>query len=199
MPIHWPVHASRAQIDLLRGELEPAAERWQQLTSITPSLGSIDNAREAAQWAAELALWTGRPAVALAEVQRVIALFHAPDLTIFCGRLLTAGMRACADLAETARARRDQPALGAALAVASDLAAWVDQLARAPFTDHSFAATIPAERAGWDAERTRLAGASDPAAWNTAAKAWENLGCPPPWRLPRCAPPQPAPTGTSRC
>ena len=39
-------------------------------------------------------------------------------------------------------------------------------------------ATIPAERATWDAERTRLAGASDPAAWHGAAKTWQDLGCP---------------------
>jgi DNA-binding CsgD family transcriptional regulator len=38
--------------------------------------------------------------------------------------------------------------------------------------------TIPAERATWEAERTRLAGASDPAAWSAAAKTWETLGCP---------------------
>ena len=51
-------------------------------------------------------------------------------------------------------------------------------MAGAPFTDHPFVATIPAERATWDAERTRLAGASDPAAWSAAAKTWEDLGCP---------------------
>jgi DNA-binding CsgD family transcriptional regulator len=168
----------RAEIDLLRGEPGPAAERWQRLTAIISSLASIDFARENAQLAAELALWAGRPADALAEVQRVIALFPAPDLTIFCGRLLTAGMRACADLADRARARRDQPALDAALTSASDLAAWVDQIGRAPFTDHPYVAAIPAERASWDAERTRLAGASDPATWNAAAKTWQNLGCP---------------------
>jgi DNA-binding NarL/FixJ family response regulator len=39
-------------------------------------------------------------------------------------------------------------------------------------------AAIPAERASWDAERTRLTGASDPAAWNAAAQNWQNLGCP---------------------
>ena len=39
----------------------------------------------------------------------MLALYKVPDLTIFCGRLLAAGMRACADLAEQARARRDQP------------------------------------------------------------------------------------------
>jgi DNA-binding NarL/FixJ family response regulator len=39
-------------------------------------------------------------------------------------------------------------------------------------------ATIPAWRATWDAERTRLAGVSDPGAWNGAAIAWQSLGCP---------------------
>ena len=38
-------------------------------------------------------------------------------------------------------------------------------------------ATIPAERATWDAERTRLAGASDPRP-GAAAAAWQDLGCP---------------------
>ena len=38
-------------------------------------------------------------------------------------------------------------------------------------------ATIPAERAIWEAERTRLAGTSDPLAWRGAAKAWQDLGC----------------------
>jgi hypothetical protein len=48
----------------------------------------------------------------------------------------------------------------------------------APFTDHPFVVAIPAARATWDAERTRLAGASDPAAWRAAAKSWEDLGWP---------------------
>ena len=46
------------------------------------------------------------------------------------------------------------------------------------FTGHPFVATIPAERATWDAERTRLTGPSDPEAWAVAAKAWQDLGCP---------------------
>jgi len=48
----------------------------------------------------------------------------------------------------------------------------------APFTDHPFVATIPAQRATWDAERTRLAGPSDPDAWGTAVKAWQEVGWP---------------------
>ena len=47
-----------------------------------------------------------------------------------------------------------------------------------PFTDHPFVGTIPADRADWNAERTRLAGSSDPTAWEAAGKAWQALGCP---------------------
>jgi DNA-binding NarL/FixJ family response regulator len=65
-------------------------------------------------------------------VQRVTARFDAPDWAVFCGRLLAAGMRACADLAEQARVRRDEPAAGAASAAADGLAGWVDQMAGAP-------------------------------------------------------------------
>jgi DNA-binding CsgD family transcriptional regulator/tetratricopeptide (TPR) repeat protein len=175
---HWVVHETRAEIDLLRGDIEAAAKRQQQIHALIPRSGSIVIAREAAQRAAELALWAGRPGDALQEVQRVLALYQSPDLTIMCGRLLSAGMRACADLAGQARARQDREAARTALAAADELAGWVEQMGGAPFTDHPFVATIPAERAIWEAERTRLAGASDPAAWHAAGKAWDGLGCP---------------------
>ena len=171
-------------------------------------------------------LWTGRPGDALQETRRALALFQAPDLTILSGRLLMAGMRACADLAGQARARHDGPAVTAAVAAAADaadaadgLATWVEQMGRVPFTDHPTVATIPAERATWDAERTRVAGPGDPGAWDGAAKAWQDLSCPhragyrgggrrrrswtpgsqPPRRPARCAPPRPPPTGTAPC
>jgi DNA-binding CsgD family transcriptional regulator len=175
---HWLTHLARVEIDLLRGDTEAAATRWQQIHALISQYFSVDFAHEAAQRAAELALWDGRPDDGLREVQRALALYQAPDLAFACGRLLAAGMRACADLAERARARRDDHAAGAALAAAGDLGAWVDRMDGAPFTDHPLMAAIPAERATWDAERTRLAGASDPAAWNAAAKTWEDLGCP---------------------
>jgi len=216
---HWLVHMMRAEIDLLRSDTGAAETRRRLLEAITAGIGSVDFARESAQRAAELALWAGRPGDALAEVQRVLPLFTVPDLTISCGWLLAAGMRACADLAEQARARRDTPAAENAAAAADGLALWVRQMAGAPFTDHPFVATIPAERATWDAERNRLAGTTDPAMWGGAAKAWQDLGCPhraaygwwrqaqaqadagqpPPRRPRRCARPRPPPPATSRC
>jgi DNA-binding CsgD family transcriptional regulator len=174
----WVVHEARAEIDLLRGDIEAAGRRRQQITACVGHISHVESAREAALRAAELALWAGAPGDALREVQRVLALFQAPDWTILCGRVLAAGMWACADLAEQARARRDPSAAEAAAAAADGLASWVGQMGGAPFTDHPFVATIPAERATWEAERTRLAGGNDPAAWATAAKTWDGLGCP---------------------
>jgi DNA-binding CsgD family transcriptional regulator len=175
---HLVVHEARAEIDLLRGHAEAAERRQQLLGAITAHISSSDGAREAAQRAAELALWAGRPGDALAKIQQILPLFQAPDLTIFCGRLLATGMRACADLAGQARARRDPAAAEDAIAAAEGLVSWSERMGSAPFTDHPYVATIPAERATWDAERTRLAGPSDPATWGGAAKAWRDLGCP---------------------
>jgi len=175
---HWFTHESRAEIDLLRGDLGAAGLRQQQIGACIGQARTMEWTREAAVRAAELALWTGRPADALREVQRPLALADAPDLTVFCGRLLAAGMRACADLAERARARRDDHAAHVAVAAAADLASWVDRMGGAPLTDHPFVATIPAERATWDAERARLVGPSDPGAWGAAGKTWQDLGCP---------------------
>ncbi len=168
----------RAEIDLLRGDTEAAGQRQQLLSVITAHSGFEDTAWETAQRAAELALWAARAGDALAEVQQVLPLFQAPDPAIMCGRLLAAGMWACADLAEQARARRDEPAAEDAVSAADGLVSWVGQMGGAPFTDHPFVATIPAWRATWEAERARLAGASDPAVWGGAAKAWQDLGCP---------------------
>ncbi len=174
----WSIHECRSEIDLVEGDIEAATRRRRQFKTWSDSAGSIEWTRETRQRAADLALWAGRPADAVNEARHVLALYTAPDLTIFCGRLLVAGMRGCADLAEQARARRDGHAASAAHAAADGLTFWVDQMAGAPFTDHPYVATIPAERATWDAERTRLAGTSDPAAWSASAKTWDDLGCP---------------------
>jgi DNA-binding CsgD family transcriptional regulator/tetratricopeptide (TPR) repeat protein len=165
------LHACRAQIDLLRGEVDAAVARLAQ----TKHEASIDMSRELGQQFAEAALWAGRPEEALGEVERLLDRLEGTGRVIECGWFLAVGMRACADLAERARARRDDDAVRAALARADNLASWVKREHDVPFTDHPYMASIPAERATWDAERSRTAGASDPAAWSVAAERWEAL------------------------
>ena len=174
----WVVDMARAEIDLLRGDTGAATERWELIYAFPGLISRVDFAYESAPRAAEASLWAGRPGDALRETRRALALFKGTDLTVLSGRLLTAGMRACADLAEQARARRDQGAAADAADAADGLATWVEQMGSAPFTDHRYLATIPAERATWDAERTRVAGPGDPGAWGGAAKAWQDLSCP---------------------
>ena len=175
---HCHAQVARAEIDLLRGDTEAAVSRWRLIHAYPAVISRVDIAYEAARRAVEAELWCGRPGDALREAQRALALFTVPDLTVLCGRLLTAGMRACADLAERARAHHDAQGAAAAVAAAEEMASWVERMAGAPFTDHRLVATIPAERATWNAERARLAGRADPDAWAAAAQAWQDLGCP---------------------
>jgi DNA-binding CsgD family transcriptional regulator/tetratricopeptide (TPR) repeat protein len=177
-PDHWLPQVIRAEIDLLRGDPGAAADRWQLMAALPAVTSRIDFGYEGVPRAAEALLWAGQPGEALCETRRALALFNVPDLTILCGRLLAAGMRACADLAGQARARRDEQAALAAADAADGLATWVEQMAGVPFTDHPTVAAIPAERATWEAERTRVTGPGDPGAWGGAAKAWQDLGCP---------------------
>jgi hypothetical protein len=100
---HWIVHQTRAAIDLLRGDTDGTCARQQLIDAIPARLGNVDFARESAQRAAELAVRAGRPGDALDEVHGALRLVKAPDLAVLCGRLLTAGRRACPDLAEQAR------------------------------------------------------------------------------------------------
>jgi DNA-binding CsgD family transcriptional regulator/tetratricopeptide (TPR) repeat protein len=168
----WALHDARAQIDLLRGEVDAAAQRLQQIEAGA----SIDFACELAQLVAEVAVWAGRPGEALAEVERLLERLEGTNWVIFCGWLLAVGMRACADLAEQARAHRDEMAVRGALAAADSLVSWVEGTGDAPFTDHPYVASIPAARATWDAEHGRATGASDAEAWSVAAERWEALG-----------------------
>jgi DNA-binding NarL/FixJ family response regulator len=171
-PGNFPAHAARASVDLVRGELEVAAQRLAQIR-VGPS---HPYAAILARDTAEVALWAGRPQEALDAIRRELEGPNRSNSAIFCGWLLAVGMRACADLADRARARRDEPALRVAVAAADDLAAWVGREHDVPFTEHPLVAAIPAAKATWDAERSRTAGASDPASWSVAAERWEALG-----------------------
>ena len=98
----------------------------------------------------------------LAEVQQVLPLFQAPDPAIMCGRLLAAGMWACADLAEQARARRDEPAAEDAVSAADGLVSWVGQMGGAPFHGPPVRSHHPGLAGHLGGRARPLAGASNP-------------------------------------
>ena len=166
----WLAHVNCAEIDLLRGDTGAAAGRWQLIYASPAHRSRVDFAYESAPRAAEAMLWAGRPGDALRETRRALALYKVPDLTILSGRLLAAGMRACADLAGQARARRDQYAAADAADAADGLAAWVEQMGRVPFTDHPYRGHHPGlarylgrrADAGGRARRSRVRGTARP-------------------------------------
>jgi DNA-binding CsgD family transcriptional regulator len=167
---NWPVHWARAEIDLLRGDIDAAGQR---LARINLPNGPQFAGGEFEWEIAEVALWAGRPQDALDGVQRALQHQVAADWVINCSPLLVLGMRACAELAERARARRNDDAVRAAITAANNLVSWVNRELNMPFTDHPYIGRIPADRATWNAERSRALGANDPAGWSVAAREWE--------------------------
>jgi DNA-binding CsgD family transcriptional regulator len=120
-------------------------------------------------------VWAGQPQEALERVQELLVRLKDTDWVIFCGWLLVVGMRACADIAERAQARRDDNAALSALTAADNLVSWVSREQDVPFIEHPFVAIIPAARATWSAERSRVAGVHDQEVWRVAAGEWEAL------------------------
>jgi DNA-binding CsgD family transcriptional regulator/tetratricopeptide (TPR) repeat protein len=113
---------------------------------------------------AELALWQGCPQVASRVASRGLH-FTAQD-ALRCMLVASLGLRAEADLAEMARARRDAPAEAAARERGRDFLDTARRRARA--------AAHPALTAETEAEHTRAEGQSDPALWDATARAWES-------------------------
>jgi DNA-binding CsgD family transcriptional regulator len=122
---------------------------------------------------AELALWRASPGRAIAVIEESLGRLEQTDDTRFRVRSLRLGMRAAADLAELARDRHDAEAEAQAIATADAL-----RLRSAPAVassegmDGGLALELRAEIATVAAEATRLAGSSDPVAWDHAAELW---------------------------
>jgi DNA-binding CsgD family transcriptional regulator/tetratricopeptide (TPR) repeat protein len=170
--VSLPLLCSRAVLELGRGDLDAAQARLRQLRRLLPT--PIPEAQKAGPLfagLAELALWRGDLEQAKRLVAEAVPLVAA-NLR-YAAPLYGLGMRVEADRAELARARhprRPAPDDGTATALLERL----DQAVAGPA-----GAGIP-ELAAWHtlglAERTRQAGQPDPAAWATAATAWERLG-----------------------
>ena len=84
-PDHYLVHGLRAEIDLLRGDVDAAAGRLPQIRSVGGRINNIDNAGEVGRRTAEVAVWAGRPADGLIAVREVLARYQSTDWTIQCG------------------------------------------------------------------------------------------------------------------
>jgi len=123
---------------------------------------------------AEAAVLDGRPAVALTAVERALEEFAGSDETFLIAPLLLLGMMSAAELANEGRAFRDDVRVERGQAAGAAFLAQVRAFTGAPTETPSIKATI----ATAEAEASRLSGASDAAAWTTAAAAWEAVPMP---------------------
>ena len=178
---HVYIHTIYAQLDLGRGLAASAAAHLEVAhDAFTQTVTQAWLAGPLFARTAELALLEGRPAdasTAVAEGLKLVGLQQH-----LAASLSTLGLRAAADRAELARARRTEEEELEARAVGHELATRLR--ARTPATTANPAAALPprveAEALTGEAELARLQGRNEAELWGTAAKSWELLGEPHP-------------------
>ena len=165
------------RLAMAQGRFEEAAERLRPLAPLADRAAAADIQFIGPVQAslAELALWQGRPDDAATQVVAAIRVIDfAPEVRIGEGYAL--GLRANADAAELARARRSPDLERQAVAAGEELLVAIrgrhaDVVAtRPPFEQQSEAWLLLCE-----AESTRLHRRPDPDAWVASAQAWERL------------------------
>ncbi len=167
-----------ARFALSRGRFDEAARRLAPLAAIAERAVDIQFVGPVEASLAELALWEGRPADAAERIAAAIRLIdHSPEIRI--GEVYALGLRANADVAELARARRAAEQVDAAVAAGDALLEGIrrrhaDVVATRPAVVHLSEVWLLL----CEAEATRLRRRPDAGAWLACAEAWERLGQP---------------------
>lgn len=176
----WPILAQSVQLDLGRGRLSVAAQRLDQVHALADEHGMPDSwQRECHESAAELALWQQRPDEALAAAETGLTLVESGDEQRFAAPLVLLAARALADLAEAARARRDDGELQRMLAQGEGLLSRAHRLRPDPLdADRHPLPESGAVALSVRAEIQRARGAASPEDWSAAATAWDDVGRP---------------------
>jgi DNA-binding CsgD family transcriptional regulator len=125
---------------------------------------------------AELALTTGHPAEATQAVSNGIERLERVGDHYYIAELLTMGARAEADLAELARARRDQAGADEAATVAAGYAERAREYAAATPGQDAYGGRFERDAAVAAAEARRADGTADPGAWRRALEALGSTG-----------------------
>jgi DNA-binding CsgD family transcriptional regulator/tetratricopeptide (TPR) repeat protein len=130
--------------------------------------------------AAEAALWRGEPDVALASIMTGLHETEDREWPRYELRLFRFGMRAAADLAEVARARRDGAGEEAAVRSGEDLWAALQPVIGSKVSRHHGldSQENEAEVATVEAERARLRHEPSVAAWALVTERWRARGNP---------------------
>ena len=167
--------AAVARLLAATGRFAEAHARLAPSESLEPGDIDADLGAYVALVAAELAVAEERPERATPSVAIGWRHLEQSDDTILIGPLAIVGLRAAADRAERARARRRPAEVEAAVRDGNEAGERLDRLVseHPPATGSSRALRL--EEA---AERARLEGRPDVAAWRSAATAWEAIPMP---------------------
>ena len=172
------VEELRGRLAMARGRFEEAADRLRPLARLAERTADIQFINPVQASLTELALWQGRPDDAAATGASAIRqIDFTPEIRI--GELYALGLRANADVAELARARRSPDRVGEAVGAGDALleamrGRHAEVIASRPaLADLSDAWLLLCE-----AEATRLHRRPDPAAWRASREAWERQGRP---------------------
>jgi DNA-binding CsgD family transcriptional regulator len=165
----WADLLTRAELDMLHGELVSARQRFDKLAELT--ITAIGNRIEIGVRLAELELWLGQPAAAWNRTNDLLNVAAATDDSGYMGATLVLAARAAADVRELQPGRPTQTQTAAAEAKLDELHS---ALKYDPFV-RRVPADCRAERASWDAERGRLCGEPVASAWERAASEWDAL------------------------
>jgi DNA-binding CsgD family transcriptional regulator/tetratricopeptide (TPR) repeat protein len=169
---HQPL-ITRAELEVGRGGFDEARAH---LEAARATLREDRDLATYATFVAELALWERR----WAEVEEIVtdglARVRSRNTAQIRVWLCAKGLRAQAELAALARARRDEGAVRDRLARARELLTTARRAA-------AEAAAVTPNAAGWlalaKAEHQRAHGVARPGSWSEAAAAWERLERPP--------------------
>jgi DNA-binding CsgD family transcriptional regulator/tetratricopeptide (TPR) repeat protein len=159
--------AVRARLLAGRGAIEEAERR---LAAIDRRSLEPDIAAYIARVDAVAALNVGRPEDAVAATEGGLARLAGLHDTLWGTPLVGLGLRGLAELAESARARRDKAALERLSEQSRVLRDWLAELSLRAITpsSHAWAATA-------EAESGRLDGTASPEGWAAVAKAWDDV------------------------
>jgi DNA-binding CsgD family transcriptional regulator len=163
------------RLAMARGRFEEAAERLRPLGPLAELAADIQFVGPVRASLAELALWQGRPEEAAAEVASAIRLIEfTPEVKI--GEEYALGLRANADAAELARARRSADQESHAIDAGEALLEAI-RGRHAEVIEHrpAFAPLSEAWVLLCEAEAGRLHRRSDPDAWVACTQAWDRL------------------------
>ena len=169
------LHELMGRLAMARGRYEEAAGLLQPLAPLAERAVDIQFVGPVRASLAELALWQGRPDDAAAQVAAAIRLVDfTPEVKI--GEVYALGLRAHADAAERARARRSPEQVARAVQAGEELleamrGRHADVLARRPAFEQLSEAWVRL----CEAETKRLHRRADPDAWIACVESWERL------------------------